>query len=197
MSKAALLTRVLGPGPVVAGHRLPPFPIAMLIVAALVANTWYLGWTLLELVSSPAAFDWDVLVESGRRVHEGGLYDHDPYYLLVWSPVAAWIMGPLATIGTLGWRILHLGAVLLIPDRRLQILVFLSWPFWVDLEAGNILTFVLVAAIWAPRGSAIGATVFAARFFLAPRLEFDQERLWFRHGQQRPVRAPSKRVAAL
>lgn len=137
-----MLERLFGPGPVVAGRQTPPFPVAALIVVAVVANAWYLGYTLRELVTDSLAFDWEVLVESGRRVREGGLYEHDPYYLFVWSPVAALIFGAVAPLGVGGWRLLHLAAIPLIPDRRLQMLVVLSWPFWVDLEAGNILIFV-------------------------------------------------------
>ena len=155
--------------PVIAGRRMPSLPVAALLVAAVVANFWYLGWTLRELATDPLAFDWEVLVESGRRVSDGGLYEHDPYYLFVWSPVAAWIFGVLEPIGVWGWRALHLAAVLLIPDRRLKVLVLLSWPFWVDLEAGNILVFVFVAALWALRGSSPGAMAFMALTLLAPR----------------------------
>lgn len=148
---------------------MPSFPVAALVVAAVVANFWFLGWTVHELLTDPISFDWNVLVESGRRVHEGGLYDHDPYYLFVWSPVAAWIFGFLEPLGPWGWRLLHLAAILLIPNRWLQVLVLLSWPFWVDLEAGNIMIFVLVAAIWALRGNGMGAIAFAALTLLAPR----------------------------
>lgn len=161
--------RLFGPGPVVGGRRLPPLPIAMLIVAAVVANAWYLAWTLVDLIASPAAFDWNMFVESGRRVHEGGLYTHDPSYLFRWSPVAAWLFSVIGVIGTLAWRLLHLAAILLVPDRGLQLLVLVSWPFWVDLEAGNIMTFVFVAAIWALRGNTLGMVAFVALFLLAPR----------------------------
>jgi len=169
MDQVGIFALVARPGPRVAGRRLPPLPIAALIVAAVVANAWYLGWTLVELLTDPLSFDWEVLVESGRRVRDGGLYDHDPYYLFVWSPLAAWLFALLEPIGMWGWRLLHLLAIPLIPDRRLQLLVLLSWPFWVDLEAGNIMIFVLVAAIWALRGNTMGMLAFVTLTFLAPR----------------------------
>lgn len=163
------LGRVLAPGPVIAGRRLPSLPVAAAIVALVVANAWFTYWTVRDLVLTPAAFDWEVLVESGRRVRAGGLYDHEPTYLFVWSPLAAWVMSVLGIIGTGLWRVAHFAVLALLPDRRLAMLVAASWPFWVDVEAGNILVFVFVAAVWALRGSWIGTLAFVALSLLAPR----------------------------
>jgi hypothetical protein len=116
------------------------------------------------------AVDWAQYVEAGRRVFSGGdLYAVTDTYAYHYSPVLAWAFAPLAAIGTVGWRLLHVVAVLALPGWPMRMLGLLSWPFWYDVEAGNLLAFVVLAAAWAARGSRVGSAAFLALVLLVPR----------------------------
>ena len=150
---------------------LPPLPLAVLILAAVLANAWFTGWTIAELIQFPRAVDWVVLTTAADRVSAG----LDPYGFAFgdgsfrWSPLVAWLFVPLGYIGPLAWRLLHLAALLLIPSRRLAIVVVLSWPFWFDVATGNVMTFVFVTATLALRGHRAAAIAALALTILVPR----------------------------
>jgi hypothetical protein len=151
---------------------LPPLPIAAAITALVVANAWFTAWTIAELVQYPDPVDWRVLTTAAGRVSSG----MDPYAFAFgdgsfrWSPVIAWLFVPLGVIGPLGWRLLHAAAlILLLPNRRLALIAAVSWPFWFDVAAGNITTFVFVAGMLALRGNRAGELATLALAMLAPR----------------------------
>ncbi len=150
---------------------LPPLPVAAAITALVIANLWFTAWTIAELLQYPDPVDWRVLTAAAERISHG----IDPYGFAFgdgsfrWSPVVAWIFVPLTVLGPLGWRLLHGAALLLLPDRRLALIVALSWPFWFDVAAGNIVTFVFVAAVLGLRGNRIGELATLALAMLAPR----------------------------
>lgn len=58
---------------------------------------------------------------------------------------------------------------LAMPTWTLRGMVLVSFPFWVDMIAGNLLTPVFLAAVWALRGSKIGTVAFFALALLIPR----------------------------
>jgi hypothetical protein len=64
---------------------------------------------------------------------------------------------------------LHLAAALAMPTWPMRLLLLASWPFAFDLQLGNVMTFVLLAAAWALRGNRIAALVFIAFCLLFPR----------------------------
>ena len=151
---------------------LPPLPIAAAMLALALANAWFTGWTIAELLQYPDPVDWRVLTTAAERVSHG----IDPYAFAFgdgsfrWSPVVAWLVVPLSAIGPLGWRLLHVAALLLLlPNRRLALIAAVSWPFWFDLAAGNVMTFVFVAAVLALRGNRAGELATLALAMLAPR----------------------------
>jgi hypothetical protein len=122
------------------------------------------------ILQGAPAVDWAQYVEAGRRVFSGGdLYAVTDTYAYHYSPVLAWAFAPLAAIGTVGWRLLHFVAVLALPGWPMRMLGLLSWPFWYDVEAGNLLAFVVLAAAWAARGSRVGSAAFLALVLLVPR----------------------------
>jgi hypothetical protein len=89
-------------------------------------------------------------------------------YVTRYSPVLAYLFAALLPIGVIGWTALHFAALAALP-RRLALLAVLSFPFWVDVWAGNILVFVLVAAVAALDGRRWGVFAFMALAVAAPR----------------------------
>lgn len=115
--------------------------------------------------------DWFSYWQASIRVHEGGLYEDSDtgFYHYRYSPVLAYVTGFVGFIGVWGWRALHLAAVFLLPTWGMRIATLLSWPFWFDVSAGNLMIFIAVAGVWAFRGSALGTVAFFALALLVPR----------------------------
>lgn len=141
------------------------------VTALIMAVNLYLAARSLRIVLTDApAVDWEQYVEAGRRVFTGGdLYAVTDTYAYHYSPVLAWLFAPLAAIGTAGWRLLHIAAMLALPTWPMRILGLVSWPFWYDLEAGNVLAFVVLAAAWALRGNRVAIAAFLGLLLLVPR----------------------------
>lgn len=90
--------------------------------------------------------------------------------LFRFSPVAAWLLAPIVAGGLVAWQLAHLVALALARDWKIVLLIVLSAPFWFDLEQGNILIFVLVAAWVAVRSERVATALpFLALAVLAPR----------------------------
>jgi hypothetical protein len=139
--------------------------LALLAVANLAQVGMQISWILLQSDGT----DWHVFAVAWDRFRDGSLYvDESWWYIFRWSPVAAPLLIPVALIGQTAWRIMHVAALLAIPGWR-RLVLLASYPFWFDVQAGNIMIFVLVAAYWALRGNrwAIGATLAIA--LLVPR----------------------------
>jgi hypothetical protein len=90
-----------------------------------------------------------------------------PQYL--WSPYAAWILGPLLSLGFVPWCLLHVAALALLRRPVLIAVVGLSWPFWFDLTVGNVMIFVAIAAYYALRGNRVAIVAVLVFAALAPR----------------------------
>jgi hypothetical protein len=116
--------------------------------------------------------DWNELVQASTSA--------DPYVAdgFRWSPVAAWILAVLLPIGIGAWRVLHFAALVVLRDWRVIALVAISFPFWVDMVAGNVLVFAFVAAWTALRGSRLGALIFLGMTILMPRPMFLPVAAW-------------------
>lgn len=152
----------------VSAHGLPPLPLAMLGVALALANAWALVWSIIEIRwAGWAETDWLILSQGAGRVAAG----LSPYAdsLFRWSPVAAVLLIPLVSLPFWAWLAAHFAAAAALRDLRLTLLVLISWPFWQDASNGNILIFVVLAAVWTIRGSAAGAWAFGALALLVPR----------------------------
>lgn len=151
-------------------HSITLVLIAAAIGLAMAVNVHLAARSLGITASGARAVDWEQYVEAGRRVFTGGdLYAVTDTYAFHYSPVFAWLFGPLAAIGTAGWRLLHLVAMLALPTWPMRILGLVSWPFWYDLEAGNVLAFVVLAAAWSLRGNRVAIAAYLALLLLVPR----------------------------
>jgi hypothetical protein len=110
-----------------------------------------------------AAFDWRNLAEAASLPNP---YEQEWYR---WSPVAAWLLQPATAAGLFVWRLAQVAAVITLRDWRAIALVLLSSPFWSDIQGGNALIFVAVAARHAVGGSRIGMGLFVVLTVLMPR----------------------------
>ena len=86
-----------------------------------------------------------------------------------YAPIAVYLMAPAVSLGLLGWSVLHVLALLFVRPWWLAALMFVSWPFWVDVISGNTVTFVVVAGLVALRGSTPATYVYWALCLLIPR----------------------------
>lgn len=137
---------------------------------------------VLPIAFQPFSQDWQVLVAGADRIRQG----LDPYTDLtspngggfVWSPVAAWLMIPISTIGVWGWRALHVLAALAMPGWRLRLLTLAIFAFWSDVAFGNVTAFALLLAAWALRGRRWAEVSYLVLLCLAPKPIFVPVALW-------------------
>lgn len=142
---------------------------AGLVVILAVINAALLPRSLLVILEGGPAVDWEQFVEAGRRVFASDLYEVTDTYGYRWSPVAAYGFAALAPMGTLAWRLLHIVAALALPTWPMRLVTLAAWPFWYDVEAGNVMVFVLLAGAWAIRGNAVGIAACVGLSLLVPR----------------------------
>lgn len=141
-----------------------------------------LGWTRLALFALLATVNaLLVLSQIGAPFAPDRAYDYrvllhasqsaDPFVIpqYLWSPYAAWILGPLLSLGFVPWCVLHVAALALLRRPLLIAVVGLSWPFWFDLTVGNIMIFVAIAAYYALRGNRVAMVAYLVIAALAPR----------------------------
>lgn len=118
-------------------------------------------------------WDWLLYLEAGERAGTDRLYaaasDMGVCHVCVfrYSPVMAYAFALMAPVGIDAWRLSHF-AVLPLLGWWFP-LVLLAWPFWWDVQSGNVMTFVLVSGIWAARGSPIGTWSYLTLTLLVPR----------------------------
>lgn len=143
---------------------------AALLLLVVTPNVYLVGRSLGIILGGGPAVDWHHFVEAGRRVGEGaGLYEFAADYGYRYSPVLAHLFGLIAPIGDTAWRLIHLVAALGMPSWPMRLVTLGSWPFWFDVEAGNVMVFVVLAAAWALRGNAVGMAAFITMAVLMPR----------------------------
>lgn len=126
-------------------------------------------WTMLR---GGAGADWTIFGEAGQRAIRGGaLYASEDNYAFRYSPLLAYLFELIAPIGPLAWRALHVVAALSLGWRSpwLAFAVLVSWPFWFDVEAGNLMIFVLVLSVWALAGRSWAIGGYLLLTLLAPR----------------------------
>lgn len=140
--------------------------IGAAVILALIANVIGLATIVIDHQRS---FDWDNYLEAARRYPLGTLYDWQGPYFYRYAPQLAWLFGVLPAVGLLAWRVAHFVALVVLPSRRLALLLLVSYPFWFDVTTGNLMIFVLLAAAWAYRGSGIATGIYLALCVLIPR----------------------------
>jgi uncharacterized membrane protein len=148
---------------------LPPLWVMALVLAIGIPNIAAALSTIETIVTQGYAFDWTNFLRAADRLPAGTLYDFSGNYAFRWSPLAAWAFGFIAPIGLLAWRLAHMVVLGFLRDWRLIVVVLLSYPFWFDVETGNINTFVAVAAVCAWRGSRVATAIYLLLFLLVPR----------------------------
>jgi hypothetical protein len=152
--------------------RLRHVPLIAIATLLVILNAYLLlvtDWTMLR---GGEGADWSIFLEAARRIRNGGeLYAVEDNYAYRYSPLVAYAFAGVEVIGPFAWRALHVVAVasLLARERLLAIATLLSWPFWFDVEAGNVMAFVFVAAAWALSGSSVGICAFLGLTILVPR----------------------------
>jgi hypothetical protein len=133
-------------------------------------NLYLAARSIGNILAGHPAVDWEQYGEAGRRVTSGGdLYESTATYGFYYSPALAVAFSLLTSIGTIGWRLLHVVAAMALPTWPLRLVTLASWPFWYDTETGNFIVFVLLAAAWALRGSRVATGTYLVLLILVPR----------------------------
>jgi len=147
-----------------------PFVTRAALTAMVTGNFVLLAITIAGFFVSDVGYDWAIYIEAARRVLEGGdLYRWSGSYAWSYSPILAWFFAAVAPIGFLGWSALHIAALGFIRPRWVAAVVFLSWPFWVDLYNGNTMTFVAIAGLSALERRTTGIGAYLLMCLLMPR----------------------------
>ena len=144
------------------------FAIAIAAVAAV--NLYLVGRSIGLILDGVPAVDWQQYFEAARRLRSGGdLYEISYDYVSRYSPLFAAFFGLVAPMGVVAWRLLHLVAALALPSMPMRLVALVSWPLWYDIQTGNLLTFVVLAAAWALRGNRLATGIYLVLFILGPR----------------------------
>ncbi len=161
-SSSSISRRILTPWGAVLG--------LAIIVLVVTPNVWLAARSIGLVLSGAPAVDWQQYVEATHRFWTGGdLFAVTATYGYHYSPFLAPLFGLVAPMGVTGWRLLHLAAVVALPTWPMRLVAVLSWPLWFDVEAGNIVIFVVLAAAWAVRGSRLAAGIYLLLLILIPR----------------------------
>jgi hypothetical protein len=142
------------------------FPLlAFSAVIVLTLDAYWIARQFLDMsvAYDGSAVDWHLL---SRAAHSPNPYIFETFR---WSPVAAWLLALITPLGITVWRAGQLLAVFTMRDWPAIAVVLLTAPFWIDVTAGQTITFVAVAAWHALRGSRVGTWLFFALVVLMPR----------------------------
>lgn len=134
-----------------------------IVAASLVASCLMIA--LMLLGSDP--LDWRVYEVAVARYGQPDLYDSvlgAASYR--YSPVAIYPLSVLTLMPEELWRALHIAALFLLPYPMIGLVAF---PFWFDVHAGNLVTFIVVAAYWALRGNRWATGILLTLTLLIPR----------------------------
>lgn len=182
-----------GPGP---GWKCPLTPATLVWVSILLTLPFAVFCAGLTVAGS-RAFDWEIYrIAADRALSGAGLYDWGGDYGFVYSPLFAFAFAPISWLGPHIWRFVHVLAAFALPSWPMRIATVMSWPFWFEMQYGNLVVFVLLPAAWALRGSRLAALVFLGLTLLMPRplmLPVAGWLLWKRQG----LRLPFAGMAAL
>lgn len=147
-----------------------PAPLTLLVAAVVGAySLLYIAHLFPLIVSQPVPTDWEQHRVAAERIASGASpYFVEDWYRFRWSPVGAWIMVPLTAVGPWAWTAAQVALLLTLP-RRLAVIALLAFPFWADIQAGNILVFTFVTGFHALRGNGWAGAAFVAMALIVPR----------------------------
>ena len=150
-------------------HGLPSLPLAAILVAAAAVSLYSCFRVIEAVLTGYYAFDWENFIQAAARLDRGTLYEFDYPYTFRWSPVAAWILGFVTLMPVWAWQALHIVVLPLLRSWWLVVTCVVSYPLWFDIQTGNIMIFVAVAAVSAVRGNGLATGLFLALTVLVPR----------------------------
>lgn len=146
--------------------------VAVIAIGAglLLTVNFYLAARSIGLILDGAeAVDWVQYVDAAGRLDSGDLYAVTDTYAYRYSPLLAAVFGLLTPLGTVGWQAMHVAAAAALPSWPLRIATIVSWPFWYDLQTGNVMVFILLTAAWALKGSRLATGAYLILAILIPR----------------------------
>jgi len=121
------------------------------------------------IVAGSDALDFEVYRVMAERYPLGTMYEsHDWWYQPRYSPVAVVPLSIVAWLGQDVWRLMHFAALIGLPGWT-RLVALGTYPFWLDVHAGNVLIVVTVAAYWAVRGNRWGIAATLLLALLIPR----------------------------
>jgi hypothetical protein len=140
------------------------------VVLVMAPNLWLAARSIGLVFGGAPAVDWQQFVVASHRSWVGGeLYAITGDYAYRYSPLFAMLLTVLVPLGVVGWRLLHLAAALALPNWPMRVVALASWPFWYDVQTGNVLIFIVLAGAWAVRGNRWGSAGFLLLTLLVPR----------------------------
>ena len=148
-----------------AGTVLIAVAVGLLLTVSLYLSARSIGF----IVAGTQAVDWVQYVEASRRLGGGDLYAVTDTYAYRYSPLLVPVFGLLAPLGTVAWQGLHVVAAVALPSWPLRLATLLSWPFWYDVQTGNVMVFILLAAAWALTGNRLATGAYFLLAILIPR----------------------------
>lgn len=131
----------------------------------------------LELLASPAV-DLRTMQRGAALAGDPALYEYRSTSTFVWSPLAAYALQPLKAIDPWAWRAILVVGALAMPTWPARLAVLTSWPFWMDIATGNVLTLIFLATVWALRGSPVATWAFFTLALLRPMPLLIPAALW-------------------
>lgn len=152
------LTRPLGWRPLLWAAALPVAVLNCALAANTIAHAFY----------NPP-FDYLVFVDAAERVWAGSSSPYRGSTPFIWSPRAAYPLIVLDWIGPDVWRLLHVVAAFAFPTWTQRLLVLALYPFWFDVNTGNIMVFVALVAVYAMRAQRWAGWTFLGLTLLMPR----------------------------
>lgn len=143
---------------------------ATILVLVVTPNLWLAARSFSAVLAGDPAVDWQQYVEAAHRFWTGGeLFAVSATYGYHYSPFLAPVFGLLAPVGMVAWRLLHVAAAAALPTWPMRLVALFSWPMWFDVEAGNIMIFVVLVATLALRGSRLASIGYLLLLILIPR----------------------------
>jgi hypothetical protein len=153
-----------------AGPRgLPSLPLAASLVVMATLSAYSTIPVVEAVFGGYYAFDWENFIQAAARLPHGTLYEFDDPYTFRWSPVAAWLLGFVTLMPLWVWQALHVAALPLLRSWWLVAACLVTYPLWFDIQTGNIMIFVAIAALWAARGNEPATALFLVLTILVPR----------------------------
>jgi len=150
-------------------HGLPSLPLAAALVTVAALSLYSCLPVIEAVLTGYYAFDWENFIQAAARVGQGTLYEFGYPYAFRWSPVAAWVLGFVTLMPVWAWQVLHIAVLPLLRSWWLVVACLVSYPLWFDIQTGNIMIFVAIAALWAARGNGPATAVFLVLTVLVPR----------------------------